>query len=69
MTFHMSTCGAAVHGASQYMFAFTTSGASLVTQNEFALPVLAANCSSGKSLLIYIEADGRTVTGIPSYVF
>lgn len=69
MTFHMTTCGAAIHGTSQYMFAFTTSGASLVTQNEFALPVLAANCASGKSLLIYIEADGRTVTGIASYVF
>jgi len=68
-SFRMSVCGAAVYGANQYMFAFTTSGNSFVTQSAYATPVVAANCASGRSLLIYIENDGSTVSGIASYVF
>lgn len=68
-SFRMSVCGAAVYGSSQYMFAFTTSGNSFVTQSAYATPVLAANCASGRSLMIYIENDGSTVSGIASYVF
>ncbi len=63
----MTACIAFVYGSNQYNLAYFSTGAAFVTQSSYAIPVLAANCASGKIFLVYLESDRTTVTAVASY--
>lgn len=63
----MTACIAFVYGSNQYNLAYFSTGAAFVTQSSYAIPVLAANCASGKIFLVYLESDRSTVTAVASY--
>lgn len=63
----MTACIAFVYGSSQYNLAYFSTGAAFITQSSYAIPIIAANCASGKTFLVYIESDGTTVTAVASY--
>jgi len=63
----MSACIAFVYGSNQYNLAYFTTGAAFVTQSSYAIPIIAANCASGKIFLVYLESDRSTVTAVASY--
>jgi hypothetical protein len=65
--YRLSVCGAAIVGNEQYTFIITTNGLVAASQSSYAMGVIAANCASGKTFAVYIEADGQTVTAIGSF--
>ena len=66
--YRLSVCGAAIVGGNEYTFIITTSGLAAASSSTHAIGVVAANCSSGRTFAVYVEADGQTVTAIGSFV-
>jgi len=65
--FSMAVCIAGVVGSEQFVAAITTTSAVVVTQSNYATPVIAANCASGRTFWVYLERDLTTVSAIASY--
>lgn len=65
-TFTMTACMAIVAGSQQYDVAYLSNGSAFVTQSSYAVPIIAANCASGGSFLIYFESNLTTISAIAS---
>jgi len=61
----MRVCIAAIIGSNQYVVVGLASGNAAATQSTVAIPVIAANCASGKTFFYYLEANG-SVSAIAS---
>ena len=66
-SYTMSVCLAGIYGDQQYIAAIVSTGEAMVTTSTYALGIVAANCASGKTFWVYLEADRKTVSGIASY--
>ena len=66
--YRLSVCGAAIVNGNEYTFIITTSGLAAASSSTHVIGVVAANCASGRTFAVYVEADGQTVSAIGSFV-
>jgi len=66
-SYSMGVCIAGIYQGNEFIAALATTGEAMITQSTYALGVVAANCASGKTFWVYLEADLSTVSAIGSY--